>query len=79
MSPQPSDEIVVVVETFGTLYESPALFGLIPALFVALITILLVLRRRYSGLTPILIGVSAVPVAFLVLIVIGQAALVVAE
>jgi hypothetical protein len=74
MSPEP--EIFVVAEAPLTSYELPALTWLLP---VALMAVLLVLRRRYPGLTPILIGVAAIPVAFVFLILMGQVALVVAD
>jgi hypothetical protein len=78
VSPEPP-EVIVVAEGFGTLYEWPALGWLLPAGFIALIALLLVLRRRFPGLTPILIGVAFVPIAFVLLLLMGQAALVVAD
>lgn len=66
-TPPPSSPAEVIVECEGSLYylEYPPVLGwLVLALVVGL---LVVLRRRYPGVTPILLGVLLVAVGFLAL------------
>ncbi len=51
----------MVAEGFGTTYEWPALAWLLPPGLLALVALMLVLRRRFPGLTPILIGSLSSP------------------
>lgn len=74
MTPEP--DVVFVTEAM-TLSEWPG--WLLPAALLGVMAVLLVLRRRYPGLTPILIGVAIIPVVFVALILIGQIGLVVAD
>ena len=58
---------IVVVDALGTTYELPFDGWIIPVAFALLVGVLLIYRRRYPGLTPILIAVVTIPVFLIVL------------
>ena len=69
-----SSVTTVVTHAIGTTYELPGFGWLFPILLAVVGGLLLLLRRRYPGVTPILIGVIAVAVGFLALnVLIGLA------
>ena len=71
-TPPPSASAEVIVESVGPLYyiEYPVTFGW-PMLAVV-IGILVVGRRRYPGLTPILVGILVVTGGFLAVSVLAS-------
>lgn len=65
LTPSPSvTEIIASTEAVGTMVELSLLEPLLVAVTALVVGLLLVYRRHYPGLTPILIGVVSVAALF---------------